>query len=61
MDAERWMKHKSLTPEQIYRVNRILRHLASELERRKAIREAREQAQALANDVYRLCREMAEA
>lgn len=55
------MSRKPLTPEQIYRVNRTLRHLASELARRKAIREAEEQAEKLARDVYRLCREMAEA
>ena len=95
---------KHLTPEQTFQLNRTLRHLASELERRKAIRElerqlaesdalisahanaidanprstwpkgsllaaaidrhgercrSEEQAQALANDVYRLCRELA--
>jgi hypothetical protein len=54
------MSRKILTPEQTFQLNRTLRHLASELERRKTIREAEEQAQALANDVYRLCREMAE-
>jgi hypothetical protein len=55
------MRKKRLTPEQTFRLNRTLRHLASELERRKALRESQEQAQKLANDVYRLCREMAEA
>jgi hypothetical protein len=55
------MRSKQLNPEQTFQLNRTLRHLASELERRKAVREASEQAQALANDVVRLCREMAEA
>ena len=55
------MRKKRLTPAQTFQLNRTLRHLASELERRKAIREAEERAQRLANDVYRLCREMAEA
>jgi hypothetical protein len=55
------MRKKQLTAEQTAQFNRTLRHLASELERRKAIREANEQAEKLANDVERLCREMAEA
>jgi hypothetical protein len=54
------MRRKILTPEQTFQLNRTLRHLASELERRKAIREAEEQNHALADEVYRLCREMAE-
>lgn len=36
-------RRKQLTPEQIARVNRTLRHLASELERRRA-KEAQERA-----------------
>lgn len=55
------MRKKRLTPEQTFQLNRTLRHLASELERRKAVRAADKQAEKLANDVYRLCREMAEA
>lgn len=55
------MRKKCLTPEQTAALNRTLRHLASELERRKALRESRERAQRLANDVTRLCRELADA
>jgi hypothetical protein len=54
------MSRKILTPEQTFQLNRTLRHLASELERRKAIREDREHAEKLAKDVTRLCREMAD-
>ena len=56
------MRKKRLTPAQTFQLNRTLRHLASELERRKAIREAKEQAtEDLPMHVYRLCRELAEA
>lgn len=55
------MRKKRLTPEQTFQLNRALRHLASELERRKAIREAREETERRANAVTRLCREMADA
>lgn len=55
------MRKKRLIPEQTSQLNRTLRHLASELERRNAKRLAEEQAERLADDVYRLCREMAEA
>jgi hypothetical protein len=55
------MRKKRLTPEQTAALNRTLRHLASELERRKAIRLADEHAEKLTRDVYRLCRELAHA
>jgi hypothetical protein len=54
-------RRKQLTPEQTAALNRTLRHLASELERRKALRESNEQAERLAGDVTRLCRELADA
>ena len=65
------MRKKRLTPAQTFQLNRTLRHLASELDRRKAVREAKEQArkrlaeallheaQKHAADIYRICREMA--
>lgn len=53
------MRKKRLTPEQTAALNRTLRHLASELERRKAMREAREQAEK--QSLYRLWLELADA
>jgi hypothetical protein len=55
------MTRKHLTPEQTERLNRTLRHLASELERRKALREAGERSDQSAREVERMCRELAEA
>lgn len=55
------MRSKQLTPDQTARLNRTLKHLASELERRKAKRLADEKAQHLANEVYQRCRELAHA
>jgi hypothetical protein len=54
------MKKKRLTPEQTAALNRTLRHLASELERRKALREAGERRDQSAREVERMCRELAE-
>jgi hypothetical protein len=55
------MRKKHLTPEQTAALNRTLRHLASELERRKALREAGERRDRSAIEVERMCRELAEA
>lgn len=51
------MRRKGLTPEQTERVNRTLRYLANDLERKRLDREAED----LAQSVYRLCRELADA
>jgi hypothetical protein len=55
------MRKKHLTSEQTERLNRTLRHMASELERRKALREAGERRDRSAREVERMCREFAEA
>jgi hypothetical protein len=54
-------RRKQLTPEQTAALNRALRHLASELERRKALREAGERSDQSAREVERMCKELVEA
>ena len=51
------VRKKRLTPEQTERVNRTLRYLANDLERKRLDREAEE----LAQSITKLCQELATA
>ena len=52
------MRRRHLTPEQTERLNSTLRHLADDLERKKALRESIEHAEKLAREVSDLAFEL---